>query len=358
MTLLSQSSDPITDRTLLTVQCDVCCPPFLATNRLEVLHAAGWTTVLGGGALDVCHLCNRRRSPGKRVRRPVVPSTPDVGGALPSLVVVGAAKCATNSLHAYLHAHPDISMSEIKEPQFFQDPDGAEWIGLYRSYFDPGAKVTGESSTAYTRHPVVPGVPERMAALVPDLRIIYMVRDPIERAVSSYVEERMNDNDHRGFEEAFADLEDPFNPYVAASRYASQLSRYQEVFSSEQILVVDMDELEQAPEATVSRIYGFLGVDRGFKVPDLGARLNTRQHKREYSPAVRRLRASPLLRLAYLLPADRRERLLEPVRRRLARGIERPRLSDDLRRRLEVELAPEVTRLREMTGQAFSGWSV
>ena len=220
-------------------------------------------------------------------------------------------------------------MSEIKEPQFFQDPHGDEWVELYRSYFDPAARVTGESSTAYTRHPVVPGVPERMALLIPGARIIYMVRDPIERAVSSYVEERMNDNDHRSFTEAFDDLADPFNPYVAASRYASQLARYRAVFPAEQILVVDMDDLEQEPDATMRRIYAFLHVDEEFQVPDLGARLNTRDHKREYSPAVRRLRASPLLRLAYLLPADRRERLLEPVRRRLSRGIERPRLGDD-----------------------------
>ena len=357
MTVLSRSAGN-SDLALITVQCDVCCPPFLATNRLEVLHAAGWTTVLGGAALDVCHLCNRRLSPGKRVRRAVVPAHRDTAGTLPNLVVVGAAKCATNSLHAYLHAHPDISMSEIKEPQFFQDPDGEAWIELYKSYFDPAAKVTGESSTAYTRHPVAPGVPERMARLIPGARIIYMVRDPIERAVSSYVEERMNDNDHRSFEEAFNDLTDEFNPYVAASRYAHQLARYRAVIPAEQILVVDMDDLELDPEATMRRIYGFLGVEEEFQVPQLGARLNTREHKREYSPVVRRLRASPLLRLAYLLPAQRRERLLEPVRRRLSRGIPRPELTADLRHRLEIELAPEANRLREMTGQAFSGWSV
>ena len=358
MTVLSRSAEN-SDLALITVQCDVCRPPFLATNRLEVLHAAGWTTVLGGAALDVCHLCNRRLSPGKRVRRAVVPAQRDTAGTLPNLVVVGAAKCATNSLHAYLHAHPDISMSEIKEPQFFQDPDWEAWIELYKSYFDPAAKVTGESSTAYTRHPVAPGVPRRMARLIPGARIIYMVRDPIERAVSSYVEERMNDNDHRSFEEAFNDLTDEFNPYVAASCYAHQLARYRAVFPAEQILVVDMDYLDFTQRRRCAGSMGFSGWRRSSKAPELGrARLNTREHKREYSPVVRRLRASPLLQLAYLLPAQRRERLLEPVRRRLSRGIPRPELTADLRHRLELQWAPEANRLREMTGQAFSGWSV
>lgn len=359
MTLLSGVPAPgRDDAALLTVQCDVCCPPFLATNRLDVLQDAGWTTTLRGGSLDICHLCNRRLLPGKRVPRSVVPRLDGAPGALPSLVVVGAAKCATNSLHAYLDAHPEISMSGIEEPQFFQDPDGDAWIELYRSYFDPAAKVTGESSTAYTRYPVVPGVPERMADLIPGARIVYMVRDPIERAVSSYVEERMNDNDHRSFEEAFEDLADPLNPYVAASRYATQLSRYLQVFPRDQILVVDMDDLEQQPDETMRRIYGFLDVDPDFEVRVLGARLNTREHKREYSPGIRRLRASPLLRLAYLLPAERRERLLEPMRRRLSRGISRPQLTDGLRQRLQAVLAPEAEKLRELTGQSFSGWSV
>ncbi len=279
-------------------------------------------------------------------------------GTLPNVVVLGAAKCATNSLHSYLHAHPDISMSEIKEPQFFQDPEGDAWLEVYRSYFDPGAKVTGESSTAYTRFPAVPGVAQRMATLIPDARLIYMVRDPIERAVSSYVEERMNDNDYRTFEEAFEDVADPYNPYVAASRYATQLQQYRDVFPAEQIRVVDMDALEHQPADTMREIYAYLGVDPDYDGVDLEARLNTRSHKREYSPAVRRLRATPVLKLAYLLPPETRERMLAPVRRMLSRKIERPVLDDDLRRRLETELAPEAARLRVMTGQEFSRWSV
>lgn len=339
----------------LTVQCDVCCPPFIATNRADELARAGWTLAGEGAPLDVCHLCNRRLPPARRVRREPAAAG---GGRMPNLVVVGAAKCATNSLHSYLDAHPRISMSAIKEPQFFQDPDRHEWAGLYASYFDPEADVTGESSTAYTRYPAVPGVPENMAREIPDARLIYMVRDPVERAVSSYVEERMNDNDYRDFDQAFADLEDELNPYVAASKYALQLERYLAVFPPEQVLVVDMAEIERDPQATMRRIYAFLGVDPDVEIPTLGVRLNTREHKREYSLWVRRLRRSPLLRLAYVLPADRRERLLEPVRRRLGRRIERPAMDDALRRRLHEVLAPDARRLRALTGQPFADWSV
>ncbi len=344
---------------LVTLQCDVCCPPFLATNTPERLRAAGWTMTLDGSALDVCHICRRRRHPRELVGRADQPELRvDRGGALPNLVVIGAAKCATNSLHAILDSHPDISMSPIKEPQFFQDPDGDQWWPFYKSQFDPSATVKGESSTTYTRYPAIPQVPERMALTLPDAKLIYMVRDPVERAVSSYVEERSHSNDERPFSEAFADLSDAANPYVAASRYSMQLSRYRAVFNPDQVLVVDMHHLDTDPVDAIGHITAFLGVDSSRYLDGASARLNTRSEKREYPAAVRRLRSSPVLRAAYSLSPELRENLLRPARRMLSRRIERPDVPASVRTRLEELLRPEAEDLRRLTGQSFESWSV
>lgn len=344
---------------LVTLQCDVCCPPFLATNLTRELEGVGWLTQASGNSLDVCHICRRRKPPEQLVPR-ATNRTPPLSDkrALPNFVIIGAAKCGTTSLHAWLDTHPDISMSLVKEPQFFSDPAGASWLEFYRSLFDPDAAITGEASTCYTRYPVVPGVPERMAALVPGAKLLYMVRDPIDRALSSYVEARTHSNEPREPGEAFRDVADPFNPYVAASRYATQLRRYLEVFPQEQVMVLDLADLEGDQAGTLAGICRFLGVDEAHDFAGAVERLNTRDEKREYPPLVRRLRGSRLLRLAYKLPPERREKLLAPMRRALSRRIPRPDLTDDLRARVSEQLAPEAAELRELTGQPFAGWSV
>src|SRR5947208_13622101 len=101
-----------------------------------------------------------------------------VEGALPNLVVIGAQKCGTSGLHYYLSLHPEISMSKPKELNFFiaerNYPRGLDW---YRAHFDPTAKVRGESSPNYTAYPLHVGVPERMHSIVPDAKLLYLVRD-------------------------------------------------------------------------------------------------------------------------------------------------------------------------------------
>ncbi len=346
----------------ITLQCDVCLPPRVATNPVTWLREAGWALTEDGARLDVCPICSRRL-PGREHTRHGADGFrgfPATTGSWPNLVVIGAAKCATTSLHAYLDAHPDVAMSPVKEPQFFQDPHREEWVDQYRGLFDPTVRVTGESSTLYSRAPAVPGVAANLAAAVPDARLIYLVRDPVDRALAAYAEERTHGFERRPIEEAFADLDDPYEPHLAASRYAEQLQHYLVHFDPAQVLVIDMHDLAQEPEATMTRIFGFLDVDprrvvgtgSGFSV-----RLNPRAEKVEYPPAVRRLRSSPALRLAYRLPPRLREGLLAPLRSALARRIELPP-DEELRARLAQHLAADAELLRTLTGRAFERWSV
>ena len=105
---------------------------------------------------------------------------------LPNLIVIGAERCGTSSLHRYLRSHPQVFMSKKKELNFFvaerEWRRGRSW---YERQFPADAPVRGESSPAYTAYPVFSGVPARLAALVPDAQLLYLVRDPVERTISA-----------------------------------------------------------------------------------------------------------------------------------------------------------------------------
>ena len=110
-------------------------------------------------------------------------------GALPNLIVIGGLKCGTTSLHHYLNLHPEITMSRPKDLNFFVRELnwelGPEW---YASHFDRASPVRGETSPHYTNLPRFEGVAERMRELLgAETRIIYVVRDPIERMLSHYL---------------------------------------------------------------------------------------------------------------------------------------------------------------------------
>ena len=109
-------------------------------------------------------------------------------GRLPTWITIGAMKSATTSLHRYLAEHPDIAVSEPKELDFFIEPRygklGLDW---YRRQFGSAAIAAGESSVNYTKCHKYPGVAARMHRHLPDVRLIYMVRDPFDRIESHWV---------------------------------------------------------------------------------------------------------------------------------------------------------------------------
>ena len=114
-------------------------------------------------------------------------------------------KCGTSTLQAQLAAQPGIFMTTPKEPNYFSDdPVYARGAAWYRGLFDGAAPgdLTGEASTHYTKLPTYPETLARMTAVVPAARLIYILRDPVERAVSHYLHERSLNNIPDGFERA------------------------------------------------------------------------------------------------------------------------------------------------------------
>lgn len=275
---------------------------------------------------------------------------------LPNLIIIGAGKCGTSALYYYLHQHPEVTMSREKELRFF----GSRWrrgLAWYESHFaDCRTPVRGEASPQYTHYPGNPEAPRRMHDVVPGARLIYLVRDPLERIVSHYVDSYSLRREHRRFRDAAWPTTD--NRYVHISSYATQLERYLPHFALEQILVIDRDELLERRRAALARLFAFLGVDPSFDSPLFDRVRNRSEDKRRVrwdNPLLpRKLSPSPGGRLPWAV----RARVKRTVYRSLSVAVDRPDVDDDLRDALGEVLQPEAERLRALTGKRLSSWSV
>jgi hypothetical protein len=275
---------------------------------------------------------------------------------LPNLIIIGAGKCGTTSLHHYLSEHPEIFMSHQKELQFFQRDDWQELLGWYRDQFPVHAPVRGEASPIYTMYPFVEGVPERIHSLVPDAKLIYLVRDPVDRLLAHYVEHNALRIETRPFDEVLADT-DPRNECVTASRYATQLEQYLGWFPMSNVLVLEQDELRLDRAGALRRIFEFLGVDPGFWSESFDAVHNTRKKLSLNGFGVwlhRRGALKHARRLDPHLPSP----LRRAGRRVVGDPVVTPAFPPDARRRVAETLADEMERFRRITGRRFESWSV
>ena len=284
---------------------------------------------------------------------------PVASAALPNLIVIGAMKAGTTSLHHYLALHPEISMSTVKEPDFFVEELGwKRGLDWYASQFSP-LPVRGESSTSYTKAPRYPGVPERMHGLVPDARLVYVVRDPIARIVSHYVHEYAAGREHRPIAAALAPDAVRVSDYLAVSSYAMQIERFLEWYDASRMLVVESEALRDRRRETLASVFSFAGVDAGFWCSEYDRELGVTEQRVRRSTT-----AYTLLGLTRRVPHRVRSALpawARPVRAyaaRSARPIGRPELDARARDGLAELLAGDTERLRRLTGQTFERWAV
>lgn len=281
-------------------------------------------------------------------------------GTWPNLLVIGAHKAGTTSLHHYLDAHPDVSMSARKELAYFAGPDfpvsgsrwtlGPEW---YRSNFTGPAAVHGESSTDYTFYPRIPGVPRRIREAVPDVKLIYAVRDPIERFLSHYGHARGRGLERRSLPELLRSPALAESPYMVRSRYWLQLEQYLQWFDTAQVLVVSTHDLMRDRNHTLARIFRFLQVADDFRSPTWADIHNTAHRYPVQEFLGRFLGETAIFRL---------ETKTQLTRRLLRVGQKRARRLPDVPEEMWADakriLAPEAARLRELTGLELADWSV
>lgn len=206
--------------------------------------------------------------------------------ALPAFVIIGGQKCGTTSLYRYLSLHPQVLPARLKEIHFF-DRNFARGLGWYRAQFPVRATaprrgaapgwITGEATPYYLFHPAAA---ERLAATLPEVTLIALLRNPVDRAYSHYQHVRARGHEPLSFEEAieqepkrlageaellradprYRSLPHERYSYCARGRYAEQLAGWMARFSPAQLLILRAEDMFADASATVLQVHRFLGL--------------------------------------------------------------------------------------------------
>jgi hypothetical protein len=313
----------------------------------------------------------------------------------PTFIVAGAQKAGTTSLYAMLAQHPDVFMSDPKEPGYFirgfddperwqtlqrPGPDGVpqslaevrqgiftaqDYAALFASEAARRARHRGEASTPYLPSP---HAARRIAETVPDARIVLALRDPVARAYSAWGYNRARGNEgaasfEQAVEHELAGGRDDWIwgwRYLYSGLYGRHVGRYYDHFARDRILIVKFEDFRDDAAATFDRVCDFLEIPR-CEVSQ-GARENATT--RHTNPLLARSRAaftSPgALKSAagLLLPKRLRNRLRKRALGAIDRFGEAPRpLAAETRERLAGYFAEDTERLRQLTGLDLADWA-
>lgn len=215
---------------------------------------------------------------------------------LPNFLIIGAQKAGTSSLYKYLLQHPAVLPSYQKEPHYFTIPDlyfkGEHW---YRGHFPTSVtrrqRLTGEASPSYLFFPLVPA---RVHQLMPHVKLIVLLRDPVARAFSNYHHQVRRGLETLPFEEAIAQeparlgndlqktMDDPhFHSlnlahfsYLLRGEYVTQLKRWRQFFPAEQMLILKSEDFYEEPQKVVSQVVNFLNLPAWQPNPAIFKRYN------------------------------------------------------------------------------------
>jgi hypothetical protein len=309
---------------------------------------------------------------------------------MPNFFIIGAQKAGTTSLYHYLKQHPQVYMSPVKEPFFFNheiSPNGevlkerfggpdrspnAKCANLeeYRTLFEGVGEeeAIGEASVLYI---YAPGTAERIERHVPGARAIALLRDPTDRAYSAFKYAlRIGVEPLTDFAQALREEENRIRDnwhyalhYRRRGLYHEQLKRYYEVFGRERMGVWLYDELKEDPVSVAQSVFGFLGVEDSF-VPDTSSKHNPASVPKNEAarlairfmnatfPAVRKIVPSaPVVRK--IVPSAYKVRQL--ANRRILTE-ESPPLDPEVRAELVEGYRQDILRLEELIGRDLSAW--
>ncbi|WP_432478379.1 sulfotransferase family protein [Nocardioides sp. GXQ0305] len=271
----------------------------------------------------------------------------------PSFIIAGAMRSGTTALTSWLRLHPQVHMSSTKEVHFFDRhyERGWDWYAEHFTGAEPGA-ATGEATPNYLYHPEAVG---RMARDVPSARIVILLRDPIARAHSHYLQRLSGGKESLSFAEALdaeeqrlaggGELERAYFSYADRGRYHGQLERLFAHFPREAVSIHLFEDLRDSPVEVFRAVAGFIGVDPG-TVPDaVGAQANAYQQFRS------------------LRVRDLSGRLPGPLRRAIGRfnrvDVEAyPEIEPEVVERLAAEYAAEREPLARLLGRDLHEWDL
>ncbi len=293
---------------------------------------------------------------------------------LPNFIIIGAAKSGTTALYHYLKQHPQIYLSPIKETEFFAF-EGEE-LNFYGPGDLPRATITnfadyqaqfqgvtdeiaiGEASPVYIYSSKAP---ERIKNYLPDVKLIAILREPVERAYSQYL---MFIRDQRetlmDFAQAVKQEETRQQKgwawgwrYLELGFYYTQLKRYFDIFERQQIKVYLYDDLRDNPLKVIEDICGFLNVDTNFS-PDMSFKPNISgvPDNKLLHDFLRKPNAVKDL-LKPLLPA----KLRKSMRLNLQNSnLSKPKLEPEVKEQLSPLFRKDILQLQDLIHRDLSGW--
>ncbi len=292
---------------------------------------------------------------------------------MPNFLIIGAGKAGTTSLYHYLRQHPQIYMSPIKETNFFAY-EAENSVNLKRIHFPitsieaysalfqgiSDEKAIGEASPLYLPSPVAA---ERIKHYIPHVKLIAILRNPVERAYSSYLMYVRDNRETRTFFQAIreeelgitGDLPYGQGHYIYIGLYYMQLVRYLRLFDTSQVAVYLFDDLQEDVMGVLGNIFRFLGVKDKF-VPDISTRYNVSGVPRNgiLKPL---LWKSPLtVTLRRLLPVSLYQTALTFLEMWRDRQLIKPPLSPEIRRKLVAVYKEDILQLQELIQRDLSKW--
>lgn len=302
--------------------------------------------------------------------------------ALPDFLIAGAPKAGSTALHAALVQHPQLFLSSPKEPKYFltdgcpPSPDtqrgpgdahsAQEWIwrrDRYERLFDPAPAGTlrGESTPFYLWDTAAHA---RIAATIPDVRLIVVIRDPVDRAYSNWTHLWADGLEPESDFLTACNLEEdraaagyaPFWRYLGLGRYGEQLASLFEHVGREQVYVVRYRELIDAPAQTLDGIATFLGVDAGVVTSIPGSNVTAWAGHGAVNSGLRLLVRGGASLGRHVDPRVWRQ-VQRPLLAALQRGPgHRPSLPVEVRRELVARVRDDVGLLEDVLGRSFQDW--
>lgn len=268
-------------------------------------------------------------------------------------LIIGAQKSGTTSLANQLSSHDKISISVPKEPHFFsKNVDWKESISEYHSLFsDFNSNICGEASTTYTFSPDFGDVANRIYEYNPDIKLIYIMRHPVERIISQYSHDIVKANNPPGSIESI--LSD--STYINRSRYGMQLKPYLNRFSRKQILLLIFEEYINNTLYTLENVSSFLGVDFSSfpKQLDMRAR-NVTSEKVVHSVLTKKLAKSNLVKFF----KNKASKKLVYAFTRMIYRLPNPEINIpvQLKQKLWTQLEDDVLIIEHMLGRKIDAW--
>lgn len=299
---------------------------------------------------------------------------------MPNFLIIGAAKAGTTALYRYLKEHPQIYMSPLKETQFFVFVDEEDLtfnsnapflrkyeqikdIESYRALFKKVSQeiAIGEVSPWYIYLPNIAG---KIKRYIPDVKIIAMLRDPVERAYSNFLHsirddlEPINVDFGRAMELESERILNNWSPrfhYKEKGLYYEQIKRYFDLFEPEQIRVYIYEHFQEKPISVLQDIYSFLGVDDEF-VPDNSKKYNDSRipRNRVYNKIM--LRANPADSIvASILPLKLRNKIKNKLIN-INLSTQKPHLPVMVRKKFVEEYREDILKLQDLIQMDLSCW--